>query len=393
MEIRQRVSPFFILLITIFIDVTGFGIVLPLLPYYASTFGVGSTALGVLVASFSLMQFISSPILGRLSDKIGRRPILLLSILTSVASFIFFALANSFWMLLISRIVAGLATEISVAQAYIADITEERERAKGMGRVGAIHGAGFIVGPALGGFLSTYGFSAAGWVAALLAMVNLIFVFFFLPESMDPNQKVESLKSHPGLLASLKSVLSRPHMGSIIVILFIMSFAFSAFPVIMPILAMVFFGLSSVEMSFFFVYMGLVQIFFQGIIVGKIASRIAEQKIIAIGLMIMTGGVFLLVFFPILTMFIVLTTITFIGIGLLNTSIPSYVSKITPITDRGRTMGVTQSVSSIARVPGPLIAGIVLEYKGVLAPFFLSGVLLIIATFFGIRIASHKNEK
>jgi DHA1 family tetracycline resistance protein-like MFS transporter len=293
-------------------------------------------------------------------------------------------------MLLISRIVAGLATEISVAQAYIADITEERNRTKGMGRMGAIHGAGFIVGPALGGFLSTYGFSAAGWVAAFLALVNLIFVFFFLPESKDPNQKNEFLKKRSGLLASLESVLSRPYMGSILLILFTMSFAFSAFPVIMPILAMVFFGLGAVEMSFFFVYTGLVQIFFQGLIVGKIASRIGEQKMIALGLMIMTAGVFLLVFFPNLSMFIILTTVTFIGIGLLSTSIPSYVSKITPINDRGRIMGVTQSVSSIARVPGPLIAGIVLEYKGVLAPFFLSAVLLMIATIFGIRIASHK---
>lgn len=165
-RISKQVSPFLVLLITIFIDVTGFGIVLPLLPYYAATFRVGSTALGILVASFALMQFISSPILGRLSDDNGRRPILLLSILTSVVSFAFFALANSFWMLLISRVVAGLATEIGVAQAYIADITEEQDRAIGMGRVGAIHGAGFIIGPALGGFLSTYGFSAAGWVAS-----------------------------------------------------------------------------------------------------------------------------------------------------------------------------------------------------------------------------------
>ncbi|UCH02119.1 MAG: MFS transporter, partial [Candidatus Bathyarchaeota archaeon] len=246
----QQVSPFFVLLITIFIDVTGFGIVLPLLPYYAATFGVGSTALGVLVASFALMQFISSPLLGRLSDKIGRRPILLFSILTSVASFVFFAIANSFWMLLVSRIVAGLATEIGIAQAYIADITVDKDRATGMGKVGAIHGAGFIIGPALGGFMSTYGFSAAGWVAALLAVINLLFVLFFLPESMSPIQKNKSLNTRNGLLASLLSTLSRPLMGSVLVILFVMSFAFSAFPVIMPLLAMMFFGLGSVEMSF-----------------------------------------------------------------------------------------------------------------------------------------------
>ncbi len=387
--ITHQISPLFVLLITIFIDVTGFGIVLPLLPYYATTFGVGSTALGVLVASFALMQFISSPILGRVSDNIGRRPILLVSILTSVISFAFFALANSFWMLLISRIVAGLATEVGVAQAYIADITKAQDRVKGMGRVGAIHGAGFIIGPALGGIMSTYGFSAAGWVAALLAMVNLVFVFFFLPESLDPHLKGED-STRAGLLLSIRSALSRSWMGSVLLILFIMSFAFSAFPVIMPLLAMVFFGLGSVEMSFFFVYTGFVQIVFQGLVVGKIASRMGEQKMIAVGLTVMTAGVFLLVFFPSLQIFMILTTVTFIGIGLLSTSIPSYVSKITPVNERGGIMGVTQSISSIARVPGPLIAGVVFEYAGVLAPFLLSAILLMIATLFGIRMARQK---
>lgn len=388
--ISQRISPLVVLLITIFIDVTGFGMVLPLLPYYAVTFGVGSTALGVLVASFALMQFISSPILGQLSDKVGRRPILLVSILTSVASFAFFALATSFWGLLLSRVVAGLATEISVAQAYIADITEVRDRAKGMGRVGAVHGAGFIIGPALGGVLSPYGFTAAGWVAALLALVNLGFVFFFLPESLDPRQKDEGSQTRVGILASLRRALSRPWMGSVLLIFFIVSFAFSAFPVIMPLFAMTFFGLGSVEMSFFFVYTGLVQIVFQGIVVGSIASRIGEAKMIAVGLTVMTIGVLLLVFFPSLVMFLVLITITFLGIGLLNTAIPSYISKITPVTERGGVMGVTQSVSSIARVPGPLVAGAVFEYAGVLAPFLLSAVLLMVATLFGFRIAHQK---
>jgi multidrug resistance protein len=378
---------------TIFIDVTGFGIVLPLLPYYAATFGVGSTALGILVASFALMQFISSPILGRLSDNIGRRPILLLSIMTSVVSFAFFALANSFWMLLVSRIVAGLATEIGVAQAYIADITKEQDRAIGMGRMGAIHGAGFIIGPALGGFLSAYGFSAAGWAAAVLAAVNLGFVFLFLPESLNPNLKNKDMKTRNGLVVGLRRALSKPLMGSVLIILFIMSFAFSAFPVVMPLLAMTYFGLGSVEMSFFFVYTGFVQIVFQGLVVGKVASRIGEQKMIAVGLLIMTVSIFLLVFFPSLAMFLLLTTIAFIGIGLLNTSIPSYVSKITPVTERGGMMGITQSVSSIARVPGPLIAGIVFEYAGVLAPFLLSAVLLMIATIFGMRIASYRSSE
>ncbi len=373
---------------TIFIDVTGFGIILPLLPYYAVTLGVSSTALGILVASFALMQVISSPILGRLSDGIGRRPVLILSIVTSVASFTLFALANSFWVLLLSRIVAGLATEISVAQAYIADITEQKERAKGMGRVGAAHGAGFIIGPAMGGFLSTYGFSVAGWAAALLALVNLIFVILFLPESKNHAKEDLKIELSTGLLRGLGETLSFPFMGSLLLIMFIISFAFSSFPVVMPLLAMSFFGLGSFEMSYFFVYVGLVQIVFQGFVVGKLANKMGEKKLMVFGLTFMTLGVLLMALFPSLAFFLLLSTLVFIGFGALNTSIPSYITKITSAGKQGGTLGVTQSISGIARVPGPLIGGAIFEYAGTFAPFLLSALLLIVATAFSVRIVT-----
>jgi DHA1 family tetracycline resistance protein-like MFS transporter len=378
---------------TIFIDVTGFGIVLPLLPYYAAALGVGETALGALVASFALMQVISSPILGRLSDRTGRRPVLILSIITSIASFILFALANSFWMLLLSRIVAGLASEISVAQAYIADITEEKDRAKGMGRVGAAHGAGFIIGPAMGGFLSTYGFSTAGWAAALLALVNLLFVILFLPESRNHTQENPKNKSSLNLLKGLEQTLTFPFMGSILLILFIISFAFSSFPVVMPLLAMSFFGIGSLEMSYFFVYVGLVQIVFQGFVVGKMANKIGEEKLMIFGLTVMTLGILFMAIFPNLAFFFILSTVVLIGFGALNTSIPSYISKVTSKEKQGGTLGVTQSISGIARVPGPIIGGAIFEYAGASAPFLLSALLLIVATTFSIRITTMKPAK
>ena len=173
---RLRVSPSFVIVMTTFIDMIGFGMVIPVLPFHPETVGAGALALGVLIGSFSLMQFIFSPLLGRLSDKVGRRPVILISIFSSVISFILFALANSFPLLLLSRITAGMATEASVAQAYISDITTEKDRAKGMGKVGAAHGAGFIIGPAIGGFLSVYGLSTLGFAAAALTGVNFLFL-------------------------------------------------------------------------------------------------------------------------------------------------------------------------------------------------------------------------
>ncbi|MEE8571198.1 MAG: MFS transporter [Candidatus Bathyarchaeia archaeon] len=376
---------------TIFIDITGFGIVPPLLPFFVNTFQAGSTALGVLVASFALMQFIFSPILGRLSDSFGRRPVLLLSILTSVVSFFLFALANSYFVLLLSRIIAGLATEIGVAQAYITDVTSEKERTKWMGRMGAAQGAGFIIGPALGGFLSVYGFSAAGFAAAALALLNLIFAFFFLPESKTPQKDVES-KASISRFRGIISIFSKPMMSSLLAILFIMGLAFAAFPVIMPLLAISVFGLSSSTMSFFFIYIGLVQIVFQGFIVGKLASRIGDEKLIPLGAILMTVGVFFMAVFPIYHIFIVLTTIMMIGIGILGTAIPSVISKRTSQSERGSTFGVTQSISSIARIPGPLIGGFLFEYVGFGAPFFLSAFMLAIAAILGIRLILKKEH-
>ena len=193
----------------------GFGMVIPLLPFHPDTVGAGALALGVLIGSFSLMQFVFSPLLGRLSDKVGRRPVLLLSIFSSILSFIIFAMANSFPMLLLSRITAGMATEATVAQAYMADITTKKERATGMGKVGAAHGAGFIIGPAIGGLLSVYGFSVLGFVAAALNGVNLLFAFFFLPESnRHVNSGVQMVANSDGYWSRLAAALTKPLIGA-----------------------------------------------------------------------------------------------------------------------------------------------------------------------------------
>ena len=155
----QGLSPILVLVITVFIDMTGYGIIIPLLPFYVDTFQAGPTALGVLIASFAIMQFFFSPLVGNASDKYGRKPVLLLSLIISFISFTLFSFANSYLILLLSRIIAGIATERAVAQAYIADVTDKKTRAKQLGKIGAAIGAGFIFGPAIGGALSVFGLS------------------------------------------------------------------------------------------------------------------------------------------------------------------------------------------------------------------------------------------
>ncbi len=373
---------------TIFIDITGFGMIIPLLPFYAETFQAGSTALGVLVASFSIMQFIFSPILGRISDNVGRKPVLLLSILTSMASFIFFALANSFFILILSRIVAGMATETAVAQAYIADITSKKERSTGIGRVAAAHGAGFIIGPAMGGLLSVYGFSAPGFAAAILTLLNLLFVFFFLPESIQnksPGIRI-TRNSIAVYLRKLVDALAKPLTGMVLVIFFIVFLGFSAIPVIMPLLGISFFGFGSVEMSYFFMYIGLIQIVLQGFIIGRLANRFGEEKLIAFGPLAMMVGMFLMPLFPNIVIFLASLTMIASGSGVMRTVVPSFISKRTPANEQGGILGVTQSVSTIARVPGPLVGGFVFEFAGLAAPFFLGASLLVGAFGLGCRV-------
>jgi DHA1 family tetracycline resistance protein-like MFS transporter len=389
---RLRVSPSFVIVMTTFIDMIGFGMVIPVLPFHPETAGAGALALGILIGSFSLMQFIFSPLLGRLSDKVGRRPVILISIISSVISFILFALADSFPLLLVSRITAGMATEASVAQAYISDITTEHERAKGMGKVGAAHGAGFIIGPAIGGFLSVYGLSTLGFAAAALTGMNFVFAFFFLPESND-RVGYGTHTSSDGYWRRLGSALTKPLIGAVFVILFIITFAFSAIPVIVPLLGIAFFAFAELEMSYFFMYIGLVQIVLQGILIGRLAARWGEENLIVFGSLLMALGMFFMPLYPNLVVFVGSITLISSGIGTLNTVLPSFLSKRTPSDEQGGMLGVAQSVGSIARIPGPLVGGFVAEFAGLNLVFFISAALVLICFFVGFKLfRDHKSS-
>ncbi|UCC59083.1 MAG: MFS transporter [Candidatus Bathyarchaeum sp.] len=383
---KLGVSPIFVIVMTTFIDMIGFGMVIPLLPFHPATVEAGAFALGMLIGSFSLMQFIFSPLLGRLSDKVGRKPILLLSVFSSILSFILFALANSFPALLLSRITAGMATEAAVAQAYIADITAEKDRAAGMGKVAAAHGAGFIIGPAIGGFLSIYGFSVSGFAAAALNGINLLFAFLFLPESNHPTSKIQMSANSDGYWRKLATVLKKPLIGAVFIILFIITLAFSAIPVIVPLLGIAFFGFGEVEMSYFFMYIGVVQIVLQGILIGRLTKRWGEENLIILGSLLMMLGVFVMPLTPNIIVFLSSLTMLSSGIGTLSTVLLSFISKRAAADEQGGMLGVAQSVGSIARIPGPLIGGFISEFAGLNIAFFISAALLMIAFILGVKV-------
>jgi multidrug resistance protein len=384
---RLKFSPLLILAITVAVDMTGFGMIIPLIPFYATSLGASPSSIGVMLASFAVMQVIFSPLLGRISDRIGRRPVLLISILTSIGSFILFTLANSFLILLLSRIVAGIATEGAVAQAYIADITTKDQRAGGMGKVGAAFGIGFIIGPAIGGLLSPYGFWAPGVAAIILSLVNFLFVLLFLPESSTTfSAKTQSLKERKGHIRTILDAVSLPITGSVYVIYFIVTLAFSAIPVIVPFLVVDFFEFTAVEMSYIFTYIGILQALFQGVAISKIAKMVSEEKLIIIGPLLMFLGIFLMPLIPNIILFLVTLSTMSSGVAITNTIVPSFISKRTSPDEQGGVLGLTQSVSSLARVPGPLLGGVIYDFGGTIAPFLASSLMLLIPVIIGCRV-------
>jgi len=385
----KGISPIFVIVLTVFIDVTGFGIIIPLLPFYANEFQAGPTALGVLIASFAIMQFFFSPLLGKASDKQGRKPILLISLFISFISFTIFSFANSYLMLLFSRIIGGIATERAVAQAYIADVTDHKNRTKEMGKIGAALGAGFIIGPALGGILSTYGFSIPGYAAMSLTLINILFVISFLPEPQRIKEKtMESINKGSGYFRGLRDSLRKPLLGPTLLILFIVTLAFSTIPVIVPLLSIDFFNFNSLELSYVFIYIGLIQIVMQGFLINRLSKRFGEEKLIALGPILMATGILLMPIFQNVAIFFLANAVLAAGFGLINTSIPAFLSKRISFNEQGSILGIAGSVASVANIPGPLIIGLIYSIFGSFVPFFISAVMLIVAFLIGCRVYS-----
>jgi MFS family permease len=286
-------------------------------------------------------------------------------------------------MLLASRLISGMATETAVAQAYIADITRDEERTTGMGKIGAAYGAGFIIGPAVGGFLSIYGFLAAGLGAAAVTLINFLFVIFLLPES-TPRVRSRS-KSSYSPLKRLLSTVSEPIIGSVFAISFITSLAFSAIPVIVPLLAISFFNFAAVETSYIFIYIGIIQILLQGFMIRRIVKKLSEEKLIVLGPMLMMLGT-LIMYLSNIAVFLIAITAISIGSGITNTVIPSLISKKAPKDEQGGMLGINRSVSSSAFVPGPIIEGLAFEFAGLATPLLLTAILLATAFILSCRV-------
>jgi DHA1 family tetracycline resistance protein-like MFS transporter len=384
-ETRNLLSPISILAITVLVDMTGFGMIIPLIPFYAQKLAAGPAGIGVLLTSFSLMQFVFSPVLGQISDNRGRRPTLIFSILTSIGSFVLFTLANSYLVLLLSRVIAGLASEGAVAQAYVADVTSREERSEGLGKIGAATGVGFIIGPVIGGLLSPYGFWAPGTAAIALGVINLLFVYVFLPE---PERLTRSRYSEgwTGYLTNVWDAVREPLTGQVLLIFFFITFSFASIPVAVPLLAIDYYGFTEVEMSYVFIFIGLVQVFLQGFAIRRLVRSLGEEKLVVFGPLLMMSGILSMPFIRGVLFFGLSIVLIAIGAGVTNTAIPSFVSLMSPPEKQGSVLGVTQSVGSIARIPGPILSGVTTDLSGLSSSFILGALVLIIPFLLGCKV-------
>ncbi|MFN2146020.1 MAG: MFS transporter, partial [Anaerolineales bacterium] len=351
-------KPLFAIFLIVFIDLLGFGLILPLLPYYAETFGASDTVIGLLVASYAAAQLIGAPLLGRFSDRWGRRPILIVSLAGTLVGFLLLGFAKSLLVLFLARILDGLTGgNISVAQAYITDVTDESNRAKGLGLVGAAFGLGFILGPASGGLLSQYGFAVPAFAASALVTINLLAVIFWLPESLSDEQRREmAVKDKPRVtLDALLAALKRPLSGPLLITRFVFGLAFSIFQTIFSLYALRRFNLDAQQTGFILAYVGLLSVIVQGGLIGVLTKRIPEKLLIILSVAIMAVSLFAWGFAPSVTALLIILAPTALAGGVLNTVISSALTKTVSRQEVGGLLGLSASLESLTRVIAPTL--------------------------------------
>jgi multidrug resistance protein len=380
-------SPLAVIFVTVFIDLLGFGIIIPLLPFYAQSFGASAFEIGLLGTSFSLMQFLFSPIWGRWSDRVGRKPIILVGLLGSCLSYVTLALAASLPMLFIARIVGGIAgANIPTAQAYIADVTTPENRAKGMGMVGAAFGLGFIFGPALGGGLSRVSPETPMWCAAALCGANLVAAWFLLPESRVVTATARTL----GRMEAFRHAFKKPTLVILLAIYFIVIMAFSGFEATFALFSEARFGYTAASIGFLFTFIGVVLAVVQGVLVGRVVKRIGERRLIPFAITSIAIAIGMLPFVWNVPGLLAALALLAVGMGFNSPSITSMVSRLSDADDQGGILGLASSLASLGRVAGPAWGGYLYDQFGMTAPYLTASALLFIA--FVVALAGLKDD-
>jgi len=360
-------TPLIIIFVTVFIDLIGFGMIIPILPFYANTAPFNATPrdIGFLIAIYSLMQFFFSPVLGRLSDRYGRRPILFISLLGSAVGYFVLGFANTLFLVFLGRIIAGVTGgNISTAQAYIADVTSKKDRARGMGLFGAAFGLGFILGPAIAGVLSKYGIQIPFIFAAGLSLANAVALYFILPESLKPSARA-IIPARKNRILELFESLKDKEFREINLVYFLLVTAFSIMTYAFVLYTAYRFEYTPEQNGYLFAFVGLISIIGQGLLFSRLVKKFGEPSLIVAGSLLMVASLFAV---PLvgpksggLIGLLVGTAVLAFGNALASPGLTSLASKTADEHDQGRTMGIMQSGASLARAIGPALGGFLLN--------------------------------
>jgi len=367
--------PLLIIFLTIFVNLVGFGIIIPLLPFYAETFGASPLVIGLLFAVFSLCQLAAAPALGDISDRYGRRPVLVFSLAGTVVSFVMLAMAHSIAMLFAARIVDGLSGgNISTARAYVADITAPKDRARAYGLIGAAFGLGFILGPALSGILAKVSYTAPIWAAAAVTLVATVMAFVWLPETVH--------RAHAGTgnwnpFRFLPELLTRHIVSRVLAIDFMYWFSFAVFQTTFALFAARRFGFDASRTGYFFAGFGVLGAIIQGGFIRPIVRRMGDKPVFMLGCACAAVGlVASALSHSVLTFTIALVPLAF-GIGFGHPTVSSLVSLVASGEEQGRLQGAASAVESLGRTIGPVWGNASLQQYGEATPYISAAALLL----------------
>lgn len=375
---------------TVFVDMIGFLMVLPLLPFYAERLGASPSMIGALISTFALAQLITAPWWGRLSDRYGRRPIIIGALLVSAAAYAVFAVAHSVWLLLLSRLIQGAGGgTVGVVQAYVTDAVEPEERSKALGWLTAATSAGVMIGPGVASLTAVWGSSAPGFVAAALCVANAVSAWLWLPESAEHVRRGETLEvERSSIRQAVWDVIRRPRRpaASLIWIYAIGMMAFMAMNGILALFLGGRHGVNEQTIGLFYMYVGGVSLIMRGALLGPAIRWLGEVRVMRAGIGALTLGYLLMPLTASLGQLALAALLIPIGTALLFPATTSLVSRHAPVAEIGQAMGVQQAFGGFSRLVGPLWAGVVFQYVGVAAPFWLSAALMVAGGLFALSL-------
>ena len=389
MDARDFIKRLWVLMLTVFVDMIGFLIVLPLLPFYAERLGADAVSVGALVSIFAAAQLASAPLWGRLSDRYGRRPMILGGLMISAVSYLLFESASTVWLLFLSRFVQGMgAGTVGVVQAYLSDSVPSEDRAKALGWLTAATSAGVMIGPAIGSLSAAYGLIGPGYLAAILCVLNFFFALMWLPESAD-QESGQRLHSSKGATRRVMADVLRHPKGQVGSVVWIYAMGMMAFMAMNGVLALFLerrFGINEKTIGWFFVYVGGISLVMRTVILGPAVRRFGEVWVMRAGALSMalslaiiplTGSI------PALAFAVLLMPV---GTALLFPTSTSLVSRRAAPKETGLTLGVHQAFGGVARMIGPLWAGLAFQYVGIRSPFWIAAAVMLFVRIFASSV-------